>query len=153
MVSLDKWIHIQNSLNRLQMLRCNRQKCWKACCAGWTRARCRRSGWLVVRWRENSLRILFAATASPTLGAWCPSSSSRQAALALLLLHNGAMTDGVGGALWSWKAQGFGCQQKKRSEWMVKNTFCSFPTALQFFLNHILRSFNLLMILTVERYC
>ena len=41
---------------------------------------------------------------------------------------------------------------KKRevNEW-EKNTFCSFPTALQFSLNHILRSFNLMMILTVER--
>ena len=154
MVSLGKWIHIQYCLNRLQMLRCNRQKCWKACCAGWTRARCRRSGWLVVRWRENSLRILFAATASPTLGAWCPSSSSRQAALALLLLHNGAMTHGVGGALWSWARRKVLVVSKKREmNEREKNTFCSFPTALQFSLNHILRSLNLLMISTVERWC
>ena len=154
MVSLEKWIHIQYCLNRLQVLRCNRQKCWKACCAGWTRDRCRRSGWLVVRWRENSLRILFAATATPTLGAWCPSSSSPQAALALLLLHNGAVPHGVGGTLWSWGRRKVLDATKKRevNEW-EKNTFCSFPTALQFSLNHILRSFNLLMILTVERWC
>ena len=152
MVSLGKWIHIQYCLNRLQMLRCNRQKCWKACCGGWTLARCRRSGWLVVRWRENSLRILFAATASPTLGAWCPSSSSRQAALALLLLHNGAVPHGVGGALWSWARRKVLDATKKRevNEW-EKNAFCSLTTALQFSLNHILRSLNLLMILTVER--
>ena len=49
------------------------------------------------------------------------------------------------------KAQGFGCHQKREiNEWET-NTFCSFPTALQFSLNHILRSFNLMMILTVER--
>ena len=62
------------------------------------------------------------------------------------------MTDGVGGALWSWARRKVLDALKKRevNEW-EKNAFCSLTTALQFSLNHILRSLNLLMILTVER--